>query len=117
MATQPSEWTYRLTGFPPDVTVTEAESILRSKYGDSCCPSVLSLGLDPYVPGRNVMKVATVSFTEVPEDFLDKKRNQWSVDIVRENSARTKINLIVDTHFLGFTPLNEVKDDAQHKIE
>jgi len=58
-----------------------------------------------------VSKVATVKFLEVPRLILDDPgAEEWSVSIDAD------FDLILDTHFIGMTPLNEVTG-ADHVAE
>lgn len=111
--------TYRVWGFPSDVDVDEAEQILEAFFdsdGVSTEPEVHSLGLDPYSFGRNSERVATVTFVNPPDSLRD--GNHWRIrKRVPVKGATTRVTLTIDTSFLGFTPLNLVKDDADHKIE
>jgi hypothetical protein len=123
MAAHLDDKTYRVLGLPPESSTEDSERILSSifdKDGEQTQPMVHSLGLDPHAFGRNVHKVATVSFERTPQVLLD-GRNEWSFTVGRREKfhSGTYANsmITIDTHFLGFTPLNSVKDDEDHKIE
>jgi hypothetical protein len=57
-------------------------------------------------------KVATLMFTQTPPPF-DNDLNQWSISGQSIGLAR---DVIVDVHFLDFTPLNDVPPD-DHMME
>lgn len=57
-------------------------------------------------------KVATVTFSQCPPIFSPDK-HQWLID--RATSGFPE-NVIIDTHFLGFTVLNEL-DPRDHRAE
>lgn len=124
--------TYRVWGLPAGITIEESELILEkffnsddnktdldkfSNSGDNTTePTVHSLGLDPYTFGRNVEVVATVSFSRIPRALLN--GNRWHLKRqVPYQGVILKLSLSIDTTFTGFTPLNDVKDDEDHKIE
>lgn len=111
--------TYRLWGLPAGVTIEESELILQNFFdsdGTKTEPTVHSLGLDPYTFGRNVEVVATVTFSQTPPALLD--GNRWHLKKkVPYQGVMLKLSLSIDITFIGFTPLNDVKDDEDHKIE
>jgi hypothetical protein len=116
----PSDYaTYRVWGLPPGVNVDDAEQILEEFFdsdGLSTEPEVHSLGLDPYNFGRNVERVATVTFANTPDAL--REGDHWRIrKRVSVKGAATRLALTIDTAFLGFTPLNSVKDDEDHKFE
>lgn len=110
---------YRIWGLPAGITIEESELVIQNFFdsdGNITEPKVHSLGLDPYNFGRNVEVVATVTFSRMPRDLLN--GNHWYLKKhVPYHGAMLKLCLSIDTTFLGFTPLNDVKDDEDHKIE
>jgi hypothetical protein len=117
MPTSEKDRTYRVWGLPSDASAHDSEKILSSlldKDGQKTKPTVQSLGLDPYKFGRSVPKVATVTFEQTPGVLSEGDLWNFSVDGA---ASRTKFHITIDTHFLGFTPLNSVKDDEDHKTE
>jgi len=67
-----------------------------------------------------MFKVATVTFINVPA-FFDNDQEEWTVEAYSlSEGKRHKLNInhdiIFDTHFLGFTPLNDVPSDV-HVVE
>lgn len=111
--------TYRLWGLPAGITIEESELILQNFFDsddNTTEPTVHSLGLDPYTFGRNVEVVATVTFSRTPRVLFN--GNRWHLKKqVPYQGAILKLSLSIDTTFIGFTPLNDVKDDEDHKIE
>ncbi|RDW89694.1 hypothetical protein BP6252_01726 [Coleophoma cylindrospora] len=60
-------------------------------------------------------KVATVTFINVPALF-DNDRQEWTVEVYslseeKRRRLNVKEDIIFDTHFLGFTPLNDVPSE------
>lgn len=111
--------TYRIWGLPAGITIEESELVLQNFFdsdGNITEPKVHSLGLDPYNFGRNVEVVTTVTFSRIPQDLVNGK-NWYLMKQVPYNGAMVKLCLSIDTTFLGFTPLNDVKDNEDHKIE
>jgi hypothetical protein len=111
---------YRVRGIPANSKVNTASKLLKSVLGaDNLHMRIRSLALDPYDPQY---KVATVTFNKRPESFTPKK-SEWRFNIVPEiDSSKDEHvarddQIIVDTHFHGFTALNSFKDDKFHLIE
>ncbi|KAH7025287.1 uncharacterized protein B0I36DRAFT_353426 [Microdochium trichocladiopsis] len=109
----------RNDGCSPGIDVDEAEQILEEVFdldGLSTKPKVHSLGLDPFSFGCNIKRVATVTFANTPETL--RYGDRWGIrKRVSVKGTTIDIELEIDTTFLGFTPLNLVKDDVDHKIE
>jgi hypothetical protein len=57
-------------------------------------------------------KTATATFEEVPR-LLRSRSSQWSLSFCHNSSYGT---LVIDTHFDGFTVLNDVPEDS-HSLE
>ena len=110
--------TYRVWGLPTGVSIEHSESILREVLNLYAIePKVHSLGLDPYVFGRNVEVVATVTFfPQTPLALRDGNSWQITKSMIFQN-VKMQLSLTIDTHFKGWTPLNTIKDDDAHKIE
>jgi len=112
--------TYRVSGLPSDFfttgQVTELLSRLFDKPGSRTGLTVHSLGLDAHPFGRNVTRIATVDFVQVPVQL--RAGNSWNFSVPSSaQPGAPPIRIQVDSHFLGWTPLNMVKDDAEHEIE
>ncbi|KAH8721576.1 hypothetical protein GQ44DRAFT_623108 [Phaeosphaeriaceae sp. PMI808] len=121
MSTGERDRSYRVSGLPHDASFEDSVNILSALFDTDSHktePDVHSLGLDPYRFGRTVSKVATATFAQIPETLCEGNNWTFSVDSAayRPGSA-TKFPVTIDTHFLGFTPLNSVKDDEDHKID
>lgn len=114
--------TYRVSGLPVGVSTRDAARILSSLFdndGQITGPTVHSLGLDPHRFGRTVTRVATVTFAQTPR-ALDAGHQQWNFTAharAYRPDDDALFPIMIDTHFLGFTPLNIVKDDEEHKVE
>jgi hypothetical protein len=53
------------------------------------------------------MKVSTLMFATAPSIFQDNRVDrEWAIP---SNSPDSKYKLILDAHFIGMTPLNDVK--------
>ena len=119
MSRSENDRTYRVSGLPGGVSFEDSESILRDFFstdGYVTEPIVHSLGLDPYAFGRHVDMVATVTFLPTPPTLLGKTNYHFKMRTTYQN-VNVQLSLTIDTHFLGFTPLNAIKDDEAHKIE
>jgi hypothetical protein len=103
---------FRLRGIPRKyesrAEVRElVKNILSIKPGASV--TVHSLAIDPI---QHNGKVATLSFGVLPDCLSDGSINQWVFTLlVNEASDENGFNLVFDTHFSGFTPLQHTKDD------
>lgn len=111
--------TFRVQGLPAGIATNDAASIIAQLFDtDSfkCAPTVHSLGPDPYHYGRSVDMVATVTFGRIPPGL----QNDGEVEFTQTVTLRgeeTNIDVVFDSNFLGFTPLNNVKDSEDHMIE
>lgn len=111
--------TFRVQGLPAGIATDDAAFIIAQLFDtDSfkCAPTVHSLGPDPYNYGRSVDMVATVTFGRIPPGLP----NNDPVGFTRTVTLRgeeTNVDMVFDSKFLGFTPLNNVKDSEAHMIE
>jgi hypothetical protein len=115
---KPYRKTYRVQGIPPALTSENTRVLLRSVLGEGCEPVIHSMGPDPHSPDRNPFQVATVTLGQSPRHFQDGK-GEWTLPIMKYDhpGGETVPTITVDDHFLGFTPVNSVKDGPNHKIE
>ena len=80
---------------------------------------IRSLAIDGY---DLQYKVATVTFQKRPRSLTSNK-SEWRFPIVPEidSSGDEHISkddeIIIDTHFHGFTPLNSFEDESLHLME
>jgi hypothetical protein len=82
---------------------------------------IYSLAPNPYEPQGKASKVATFTFNGVSKN-LSVSRKEWTFTIpegdqIEEDSSSRQLQISIDIHFEGFTPMNafEIVDD--HKIE
>jgi len=114
--------TYRVQGIPTTYNREESRLLLKSildRDNENPEPIIHSLCVDPSSSVGKRDQTATVSFKQDPKVFQD-ERSEWVLPIPRLRSFwdRTSTSSIkVDSHFLGFTPLNGFEDDSDHKIE
>lgn len=96
--------TYRLLGIPVEISETDIPNLLRKAWEipESTEIWVHSLAANPHLPEE---KVATISFSEVPTSIQPLKDTEW-VSRVNED-----LELVLDTHFRGFTPLHSSPDE------
>jgi hypothetical protein len=102
--------TYRFRQLPPQVDTRFLPTLLLSidaAFGPLGNIRVHSLAssLDPWESPPT--KVATITFKQLPSIF-DNEDKEWV--FLARNIGLLK-NVIVDVHFLGFTPLNDVVED------
>jgi hypothetical protein len=109
-----SKLVYRVRGLPNATQSREDVSDLLSKrFGDIPADSihVFSLATTLNVWEKPPSKVATVMFTTPPGLFQKFSENEWSIP-----SQNDEESLIMDTNFMGMTPMNDV-DSSQHVSE
>jgi len=108
--------TFRVSGLLPDLNVDEVAKLLSrllDKGGFTTGPNVRSLGLDPHSSACNATQVATVDFSRVPADFRAGSSWVYSVSGSRQGDSR---QIMIDSHFQGWTPLNGTRDE-EHNVE
>jgi hypothetical protein len=114
--------TYRVQGVPVDFDEDVLQSILQELLNldetaqidvQSLCPSLYP----------DDSKVATFTF-KGQYHRLDIKNDNTEWEFIhfltlKENGKvrRIKVKLVIDCHFLGFTPLNECTEEDQDQVE
>ncbi|KAI0155141.1 hypothetical protein GGR57DRAFT_88992 [Xylariaceae sp. FL1272] len=114
MATSRENTTFRLRRCPVNTTAKTCEEWLSLAFIDVQAEEIkvlsLATNLDPWERPRT--KVATLMFLTTPTLILEQEaENEWILPIDGLTEP-----LILDTHFLGLTPLNDV-DDAAHEYD
>ncbi|KAI0440580.1 hypothetical protein F4803DRAFT_577497 [Xylaria telfairii] len=105
---------YRVAGLPVKVSRAVAKQILDDFFGSEAQIVVRSFGLHP----QRHSLVAIVTFSDVPGCFATPAKNRWKFEkVVRYDRELKNVQLEVDTDFLGFTPLNILKDVTGRKID
>ncbi|KAH7308422.1 hypothetical protein B0I35DRAFT_380188, partial [Stachybotrys elegans] len=110
---------FRLRGIPPECrTRTDVRELVQRAL--SIEPGV-SLAVHSFAasPVEQSSRVATLSFSSLPDNLSDRSRNQWVVklpvtDDSYEDSPGWAQTLVFDTHFTGFTPLHRIRDEDCH---
>ena len=97
---------YRVRNLPGNVDRLAAASLIAQSMDgiqtDDVVLSSLALTIDPWTPSST--KTATVSFKKTPSPIASRPGGpEWRLPGLGSQSP-----LIVDTHFRGFTPLNDV---------
>jgi hypothetical protein len=114
--------TYRVQGIPAAYTKEDSRILLTSILegdNENPEPTIHSLGAGPSSSEGNGFQVATVTFKQDPQVFQADK-SEWLLPITRSrrrNDRAITSPITVDSHFLGFTPLNSFGDESSHKIE
>ena len=114
--------TYRVQGIPATYTKEDSRILLTSilqRDNDNPEPIIHSLGIDPSSSVDNRFQTATVAFKQDPRIFQDKK-GDWLLPVPRSRSLHNQVpisSIKVDSHFLGFTPLNSFENESTHTIE
>lgn len=97
----PCAFTFRLRGCPAAVHEAGLRERLSQIWGDVTAENIRihSLALDTW---GTATKTATLTFTKVPSSIQTQiRKEEWLVE--------GDDGLILDTHFLGLTPLNDVE--------
>lgn len=110
----PKPKVYRLRRCPAHLDRYNATKLLSEALGDVEPADIhiqsLVMDLDPWA--RPPTKVGTLMFHKVPKLIEDEKEeNEWKVPVVALEKP-----LLLDTHFLGMTPLNDVERE-QHEFK
>ena len=108
----PSAWTYRLRGCPASVTQATLRNRLAQAFGDVAENEIhiqsLANTLHPW--GSLPTKTATLRFARLPTLLSTPPgETEWIIQGHGLDGA-----LILDTHFLGLTPLNEINAEQHH---
>ncbi|KAI1357730.1 hypothetical protein F5Y08DRAFT_142949 [Xylaria arbuscula] len=105
---------YRVAGLPAKVSGAIARQILDDFFGLEAKTVIRSLGLHP----QRHSLVAIVMFSHVPGSLSASARKHWMIEkVVRYGGELRNVQLEVDTDFLGFTPLNNLEDVTDRKID
>ena len=100
----PSDLTYRLRGCPATADEVALRHGLAEAFGDITAADIhirsLATALNPW--GQPPTKTATLQFAKLPLN-IDPTKSEWKIEGHDLNGT-----LLLDTHFLGLTPLNEI---------
>jgi hypothetical protein len=107
--------TYRVKQLPLHLQLPSAAAFLAQldgRIGPASSIRVHSIANALGLEDNPRFKVATLTFFNVPVLF-DNDQQEWTIEVhsLSEGKRATlqiKDNVIFDTHFLGFTPLNDV---------
>ena len=114
--------TYRVQGIPAAYSKDDSKRLVLSALGrdaDDPEPIIHSLGVDPSSSTSGGFQIATVTFKRDPDIFGDDK-SQWVLPTTMPPHSIDRAStssITIDTHFLGFTPLNSFEDGSTHDIE
>jgi hypothetical protein len=123
--------TYRVRGIPHLCNQKETEKIIKAAVGleyENPSFALHSLAANPYRPQQE--KVATLTFTRIPSCLCSSKNEtQWCFAIpnlqlpqasdkdANGDTFRRATEVVLDSHFRGFTPLSSFQDTSDHKSE
>ena len=114
--------TYRVQGIPGAYTKEDCRKLLSAILPgerDNPEPTIHSLAADPSSSLGNRFQIATVTFRRDPI-YIQDGQSEWLLPVTQLRSLSGKVmvsSITVDSHFLGFTPLNSVEDGSGHNIE
>lgn len=115
----PQKTVFRLRGCPTDLDARSLKDLLSNVFGD-IGPDEINIQSLAQGHGLELMnRTATLMFGKIPA-YISTRQDQtsWRLDL---NGAGSKFRdpsqsckaLILDIHFEGFTPLNDVEDDVE----
>jgi hypothetical protein len=110
--------TYRVRNLqvPPSVAFRELCSVIASlspRLGPTNNIQIHSVAASPAAYENPPTSVATITFSKTPP-LLDDEKTEWFLSARHLDWGRR--NVIFDTHFLGFTVLNE-PEPSNHAFE
>lgn len=130
-ALQSYQKTFRVRGIPHRCKRSETGEIIKAALGledEARGLKVCSIAFNCYRQARE--RVATISFARVPSTLSnDAGKDEWQFPVPRseppqvfdenedEDAPGRDAELVIDTHFRGFTPLRSFQKAADHKIE
>ncbi|KAF8532917.1 hypothetical protein BDD12DRAFT_535075 [Trichophaea hybrida] len=102
---KPTQRTFRMVNIPNEYTLKD----IRRLFPDARAITGCSLAQSPY---SDSTKVATISFNEIPP-ALRMKSNETQRRIQFSPNGLCSFEAIVDDHFWGLTPLNDLTGDTR----
>ncbi|KAL5611091.1 hypothetical protein FOBRF1_007208 [Fusarium oxysporum] len=101
---------FRLCGIPLEYeTRTAVRGLIQQTLSlqPSTSLTVYSLATSPVDQNS---KIATLSFSTIPERLSDRSRDEWVIHLSDGNDIAFSKSLVFDTHFSGFTPFQHTSD-------
>ncbi|KAI2465412.1 hypothetical protein F4781DRAFT_424824 [Annulohypoxylon bovei var. microspora] len=110
----PKPKVYRLRGCPAHLDRSGAAALLSRELGDISPTDIqiqsLATNLDPWA--RPPTRVGTLMFDKLPASIREHDgKTEWSFKVIG-----LETDLILDTHFMGMTPLNDVEQE-KHEFD
>jgi hypothetical protein len=130
VALQSYKKTFRVRSIPHNCKRSEIEKIIKTSLGlehEGPDLKVYSVASNPYRNGQE--KVATINFERVPSTLSGGVgKDEWRFPLLGsvpqvfdgddgENPPHRDTDVVLDTHFKGFTPLRSFQNAPDHKIE
>lgn len=118
-----------MRGLPHSCKRSETGKIIRAALGleEESGLNVCSIAFNCYRESRE--RVATISFAKVPSALSNGAKDEWrfplpsseSLQFVDgsedEDTPSRHVELVIDTHFIGFTSLRSFRKVSDHKFE
>ncbi|KAK7749566.1 hypothetical protein SLS53_000142 [Cytospora paraplurivora] len=115
----PAKLVFRLRKCPNDVDSSTLTRLLSDALGDVAVEEINIQSLARDYGICNTTKTATLMFRKLPRLVTEQpKQTQWaiSLDHLRGDTNKSPEDLVLDTHFQGFTPLNDVEPE-KHEFD
>lgn len=109
---------FRLRGCPADLDKESLRCLLSSILGDVAPSEIHVQSLAQGHGLESMSRTATIMFSKIPAYILDRQdQTSWRLDVgvirMSQNRQQSCEALSLDTLFEGFTPLNDVEEDAE----
>lgn len=114
----PEKTVFRLRGCPADLDKKCLGDLLSRILGDVTPSEIHIQSLAQGHGLESTSRTATLMFNKTPAYISDRQdQTSWRLDVdgglVSQDRPRSYEALSLDTHFEGFTPLNDVEEDAE----
>lgn len=114
----PQKTVFRLRGCPTDLGERSLKDLLSNILVD-IAPDEINIQSLAQGHGLDIMsRTATLMFNKIPTYVSDRKdQTSWRLNVnaahISQDRQQSYKALVLDTHFEGFTPLNDVEDDTE----
>lgn len=105
-----SDKCFRVTGIPDDYDESQTGALLSRELDldDDVLVQVLSFARNPL---RQDEWIATLSFSQIPAELFKRGQQHINLPPTSSESRGPPRQVVIDSHFEGFTPLHTAKDD------
>lgn len=115
----PARFVFRLRKCPDTVDAPTVTRLLSDALGDVALEDINIQSLATDYGICTTTKTATLMFRKLPRLVTEQpEKTQWRISVAHSqgDASICPEDLVLDTHFQGFTPLNDVEPD-KHDFE